>query len=203
MFPARHLKIEFDRFDWGFMKRRLLEGESEEEAGDEWRVGHPLLFPNILAVGGSKAPTLQYRIARDDTHTVQFAYRTTVRQPGAEPRPLKVARPRLFAEDGTLLQPADCVPHQDMLAWVAQGPISDRTREHLATSDKGVSVYHRMLFEEAERVERGEEPMAVIRDPEENEPMLDIRRERTGQSMRAFRSRYGNHFDRIATRAQG
>jgi 5,5'-dehydrodivanillate O-demethylase oxygenase subunit len=202
MFPARHLQIEFDLFDWGFMKRRLLEGETEEEAGDEWKVGHPLLFPNILAVGASRAPTLQYRIAKDDTHTIQFAYRTTMRKPGEEPRPLRVTRPKLFAEDGSLLQPADCVPNQDMLAWVAQGPIIDRTQEHLVTSDKGVSLYHRMLFEQAERVERGEEPMAVIRDVEENEPMLDIRRERTGESMQAFHSRYGNHFDRIATHAE-
>jgi 5,5'-dehydrodivanillate O-demethylase len=201
MFPAHHLKIEFDLFDWGFMKRRLLQGETEEEAGDEWRVGHPLLFPNILAVGNSNAPTLQYRIPRDDTHTVQFAYRTTLRKPDAEPRPIRASRPELFAEDGTLLQPADCVPHQDMVAWVAQGPIIDRTREHLATSDKGVALYHQMLFDEADRVARGEEPMAVIRDVEENEPMLDIRRERSGQSMKAFQSRYGNHFDRIATRS--
>src|SRR5205823_9066828 len=142
MFPARHVKIEFDVFDWGFMKRRLLEGETEEEAGDEWTVGHPLLFPNILAVGGSHAPTLQFRIARDDSHTVQFAYRTRLRKPGVEPSPLVVTRPRLFAEDGALLQPADCVPNQDMLAWVAQGPIIDRTQEHLATSDRGVALYH-------------------------------------------------------------
>jgi len=199
MFPARHLKIEFDVFDWGFMKRRLLEGQTEEEAGDEWRVGHPLLFPNILAVGGSHAPTLQMRIARDDTHTVQFAYRTTVRKPGAEARPLVVIRPKLFAEDGALLEPADCVPNQDMVAWVAQGPISDRTMEHLASSDKGVRLYHDMLFEQAERVARGEDPMATVRDPEENFPMLDIKRERSGSSMKQFQSRYGNYFEQIAT----
>jgi 5,5'-dehydrodivanillate O-demethylase len=202
MFPARHVRIEFDLFDWGFMKRRLLEGETAEEAGDEWKVGHPLLFPNILAVGGSRAPTLQFRIPRDDTHTVQFAYRTTLRKPDAEPRPIMATRPKLFADDGTLLQPADCVPHQDMLAWVAQGPIMDRTREHLVTSDQGVALYHQMLFDQMERVERGEEPLAVIRDVEENEPMLDIRRERSGESMHAFQSRYGNHFDRIAAREQ-
>jgi 5,5'-dehydrodivanillate O-demethylase len=202
MFPARHVQIEFDVFDWGFMKRRLLEGETPEQAGDEWKVGHPLLFPNILAVGGSHAPTLQFRVPRDDTHTVQFAYRTTLRKRDAEPRPLVTTRPKLFSEDGTLLQPADCVPHQDMLAWVAQGPIIDRTQEHLVTSDRGVALYHQMLFDQMDRVERGEEPIGVIRDLEENEPMLDIRRERSGESMRAFQSRYGNHFERIATREQ-
>ena len=199
MFPARHLKIEFDLFDWGFMKRRLLEGETEEAAGDEWAVGHPLLFPNILAVGPSRAPTLQFRIARDDTHTVQFAYRTTVRPAGAEPRPLVVTRPKLFDAVGTPLQAIDCVPNQDMLAWVAQGPLIDRRVEHLVTSDKGVQLYHNMLWEQVERVERGEEPICVVRDPAENEPMIDIRRERSGQSMQAFQSRYGNYFEQIAS----
>ena len=57
------------------MKRRLLEGESPDV--DDWTTGHPLLFPNILAVGSASAPTLQFRVPVDDTHTIQFAYRTT------------------------------------------------------------------------------------------------------------------------------
>src|SRR5581483_4174666 len=86
MFPARHVRIEFDLFDYGMMKRRLLEGETEDS--DEWQIGHPLLFPNILAVGSALAPTLQFRVPKDDTHTIQFAFRTSVRKPGAERRPL-------------------------------------------------------------------------------------------------------------------
>ena len=50
MNPAQHVKIEFDVFRYGIMKRRLLEGEPEDN--DEWTIGHPLIFPNILAVGG-------------------------------------------------------------------------------------------------------------------------------------------------------
>ena len=46
------------------------------------------------------------------------------------------------------------------------GPVSDRTTEHLVTSDKGVLLYHNLLLENIEKVERGEDPMAVIRDPE-------------------------------------
>jgi len=193
MFPARHVRIEFDLFDYGMMKRRLLEGETEDS--DEWQIGHPLLFPNILAVGSALAPTLQFRVPKDDTHTIQFAFRTSVRKPGAERRPLTVTRPRLFSEDGSILEPIDTVPNQDMFAWVAQGPITDRTREHLVTSDRGLRIYHSLLLREAERVGRGEEPMGVIRDVDENEPMIDIRRERRG--MRAFQSKYGNYFDRI------
>ena len=65
-----------------------------------------------------------------------------------------------------------------MVGWVGQGPISDRTREHLTASDKGVILYHKLLLENMERVERGEDPMGTIRDPAENEPHDRIRRSR-------------------------
>src|SRR5439155_9997305 len=72
MTAARHLEIAFDRFDYGIMKRRLLEGE-DPETSEDWKVGHALLFPSTLAVGVSAAPTLQIRTPVDDTHTIQFA----------------------------------------------------------------------------------------------------------------------------------
>ncbi len=191
MVVAKHIKIEFDRFAYGIMKRRLLEGEPETV--DDWTTGHPLLFPNILAVGSSAGPTLQFRVPVDDTHTIQFAYRTRKRAPGAAPRPVVVQRTKLFNEEGKIVP--DNIPAQDMVAWVMQGPVCDRENEHLSASDKGVLLYHRMLNEEMDKVERGEEPMAVIRDPRENEPMIDIRRERL--NLQTFESRYDTHFDRL------
>ena len=83
MTQARHLKIEFDVFRYGIMKRRLLEGAAEDS--DEWTIGHPLIFPNLLAVGNEGSASFQYRIPVDDTHTIQFAYRTTKRQAGRAP----------------------------------------------------------------------------------------------------------------------
>jgi len=195
MTAAKHVKIEFEPFRYGIMKRRLLEGETED--ADEWKVGHPLLFPNILAVGNEGTSSLQYRVPVDDTHTIQFAYRTTKRKPDAAPLPISVKYSQLFNDDGKLV--ADSVPKQDMLGWVAQGPISDRTREHLTASDKGVILYHKLLFENMERVERGEDPLGTIRDPAENEPQIDIRREHHG--MRAFQNRYGNYFEHIRSLA--
>jgi len=100
---------------------------------------------------------------------------------------------KLFTDDGKLV--ADTIPKQDMIGWVGQGAISDRTREHLTASDKGVILYHKLLTENMERVERGEDPMGTIRDRAENEPMVDIRREFNG--MRAFDSRYDNYFEHI------
>jgi 5,5'-dehydrodivanillate O-demethylase len=191
MTQARHLKIEFDVFRYGIMKRRLLEGAPEDS--DEWRVGHPLIFPNLLAVGNEGTSTLQYRIPIDDTHTLQIAYRTTKREPGTEPKPITVKYSELFDEAGKLV--ADTIPKQDMTGWVGQGPISDRTREHLTASDKGVILYHKLLVDNMDRVARDEDPMGIIRDRAENEPMVDIRREHEG--MRAFEVRYDNYFEHI------
>jgi 5,5'-dehydrodivanillate O-demethylase len=115
-----------------------------------------------------------------------------VRKAGAAPRPITVKHSNLFNEDGKII--ADSIQRQDMTGWVGQGAISDRTQEHLASSDKGVILYRKMLLEQMERVERGEEPMAVIRDRSENEPMIDIRRER--KAWQGFESKYENIFER-------
>ena len=191
MNPARHLKIAFDPFKYGIYKRRLLEGEPE--TSDDWTVGHPLLFPTTLAQGGADAPGLQIRVPIDDTNTVQILYRTTQRKPGAAPAPISVVHKKLLDENGRLI--ANTIPAQDAVAWVGLGPISDRTHEHLASSDRGVALYHKMLWEQMDRVEQGLEPMAVIRDRAENEPMIRIERE--GQTLSAFESRYQNSFDHI------
>jgi hypothetical protein len=69
------------------------------------------------------------------------------------------------------------------MAWVGQGPLSDRTQEHLTTSDKGVALYHNLIWENIEKVERGEDPMAVVRDPAKNYPFIAFRRERESKKM--------------------
>ena len=193
MAEGRHVKIAFDVFEYGIMKRRLLEGEPEDS--DDWTTGHPLLFPNILSIGGQRgnSQALQIRVPVDDTATIQFAYRTTVRPPGTAPAPTRSVHLELFDEDGRITP--DTIPKQDMLAWVAQGPISDRTGEHLATSDEGVILYRKILVEQMDRVARGEDPMGVIRDRARNEPMIDIRRE--GSALTGFDPQYKNAFERF------
>ncbi|HUB95303.1 MAG TPA: Rieske 2Fe-2S domain-containing protein [Stellaceae bacterium] len=191
MNPARHVKIDFDVFKYGIYKRRLLEGEPE--TSDDWTVGHPLLFPTILSQGGANAPSLQIRIPIDDTHTIQLLYRTTKRTPGMPARPIAVRHAKLFNDEGKII--ADTIPLQDVLAWVGQGPISDRSRENLATSDRGVVIYHKLLEEQMERVEHGLDPMGVIRDPAENEPMIQLGREHV--PLIAFDSKYDRPFEKI------
>jgi 5,5'-dehydrodivanillate O-demethylase len=185
------VKIAFDTFKYGFYKRRLLEGEPE--TSDDWTVGHPVLFPQILAQGAAEAPGFQIRVPVDDTHTLQIMYRTMRRKPGAPPLPIKVVQKRVLDDNGKLI--ANTIPIQDCIAWIGQGPISDRTREHLATSDRGVALYHKMLFEECAKVEQGLDPLGTIRDPAENEPMIAIKRENA--TLKAFDSKYDNNFGAI------
>lgn len=193
MTPARHTKIAFDVFRYGIMKRRLLEGASEDS--DEWRVGHPLLFPNILSVGNEGNAMLQMRTPVDDTTTVQFAYRTTARDPSVGALPITVKYSNHF--DGSEAFIADTIPKQDMLGWVGQGPVSDRTREHLTAGDKGIILYRKLLVENLKRVERGEDPMGIIRDPADNEPMVELAREHNGDGMSSFQVRYDDHTQHI------
>src|SRR5438445_5075155 len=115
----------------------------------------------------------------DDTHTLHFWYWTRPRPEGAEPQSphdIHVAENPYKHENGRLV--VETINGQDMMAWVSQGEISDRTTEHLGSSDQGVILFRRVLEEQIRRVERGEDPLAVVRDPAKNTPMIEIPRER-------------------------
>jgi 5,5'-dehydrodivanillate O-demethylase oxygenase subunit len=174
-----HEKIRFEVFEFGISKQRLLEGDPEDS--DDWQVGHPILFPNILAVGDHRVPEFQIRVPMDDTHTYVVWYWTRPVAPGAgpqNPHDITVAENPFRHENGRLV--VETINGQDMMAWVTQGDISDRTTERLGTSDQGIILYRNMLEENMRRVERGEDPMAVFRDPARNEPMIVVPREKVG-----------------------
>ena len=47
---------------------------------------------------------------------------------------------------------------------VGQGTVADRTREHLRSSDVGITMMRNRFFEELEAMEQGRDPKGVIRD---------------------------------------
>jgi 5,5'-dehydrodivanillate O-demethylase len=63
----------------------------------------------------------------------------------------------------------DNVDGQDMMAWITQGTIADRTSENLGASDKGIAMYRRVLKRELKKMEQGEDPMGVVRDEKRNQ----------------------------------
>ncbi|ETX02155.1 MAG: hypothetical protein ETSY2_36130 [Candidatus Entotheonella gemina] len=156
-----HVKIGFDVFDYGIIKRRVREGGSEQEAA--WRVGHPILFPNILRVNW----TFQIRVPMDDTHTWHVMYQAYPPPPGEEGTPQKtvpVYDIPIQDERGKFV--TDFVLGQDMMAWVTQGPIAHRDLEKLGESDAGLILYRRLLRDHMAIAEQGGDPMNVFRDPD-------------------------------------
>ncbi len=171
---TRHLKIDFKEFEYGMTKHRLLEGHSED--GDDWKVGHPIVFPNMLAVGNgdekSRYYSFQMRVPVDDTHTMHLWFNAYVPPQGVTvPRHLleKVHTYEVpFMDDkGEFI--VDNVDGQDMMAWISQGVIADRSLENLGATDKGVVMYRRLLKREMQKVKAGIDPMGILRDSARNE----------------------------------
>ncbi len=171
---ARHLKIDFKEFQYGMTKHRLLEGHSED--GDDWKVGHPIVFPNMLAVGNgdekSRYYSFQMRVPVDDTHTLHLWFNAYVPPQGVEVPQHLLDKVHTYEvpyldDQGEFI--VDNVDGQDMMAWISQGPIADRTQENLGATDKGVVMYRRMLKREMEKVQAGMDPMGLVRDSSRNQ----------------------------------
>jgi 5,5'-dehydrodivanillate O-demethylase len=170
---TRHLKIDFKEFEYGMTKHRLLEGHSED--GDDWKIGHPIVFPNMLAVGNgdekSRYYSFQMRVPVDDTHTMHLWFNAYVPPQGVEVPQHLLNRVHTYEvpfkdDSGEFI--VDNVDGQDMMAWISQGAIADRTLENLGATDKGVVMYRRMLKREMEKVAAGIDPMGLVRDSSRN-----------------------------------
>ena len=171
---SKHLKIAFEEFEYGVYKRRLLEGHSEDS--DDWRVGHPVLFPNILAVGSGggdvwKFHRYQIRVPIDDEHTMHYWY-SAYAPPSGVDVPAHLLNNLDFFEiptrdaNGEYL--LDIINVQDVMAWETQGPIAQRHLEKLGTTDVGVIHFRNMLKRELANVAAGRDPMGTVRDPAKN-----------------------------------
>ena len=169
----RHLRIGFDIFKHGVYKRRLMEGMSEDH--DDWTIGHPILFPNILKVN-YEAGHFQIRVPVDDTHTWHVNYSCRFLEPG-EPKQeeVPIAEVAFRDEKGEAIR--DSTLPQDMMAWWTQGPLAERHLEKLAESDKGIILYRRLLKDQLRIAQDGGDPMNVFRDPATN-VRIDITSER-------------------------
>jgi 5,5'-dehydrodivanillate O-demethylase len=163
-FSRRHVKIAFDVFEHGITKRRLLEGQSED--ADDWKIGHPLVFPYMMKVGGGAHRQMQIRVPIDDTTTWFILYST--HKPEGVTLPVQEHFPNYEVpwRDERGQHIVDYVEGQDIMAWVTQGPAPDRSREHLGKGDTGVILLRKVVFENIEKVQRGEDPLGVLRDPD-------------------------------------
>jgi 5,5'-dehydrodivanillate O-demethylase len=160
-FQKKHMRTGFDEMEWGILKRRVLEGSTEEN--DDWKIGHPLVFPFYMRVGGAYVDQMQIRVPIDETHTWKLFYST--HNPGEELTTQE--RPTVYEylwkdEQGRFI--TDYIEGQDIMAWVSQGEITDRTQEHLGRSDAGVAMLRKMFKENMKRVADGLDPIAITRE---------------------------------------
>jgi 5,5'-dehydrodivanillate O-demethylase len=160
-FQKKHMRTGFDEMEWGILKRRVLEGGTEEN--DDWKIGHPLVFPFYMRVGGAYVDQMQIRVPIDETHTWKLFYST--HNPGEELTTQE--RPTVYEylwkdEQGRFI--TDYIEGQDIMAWVSQGEITDRTQEHLGRSDAGVAMLRKMFKENMKRVADGLDPIAITRE---------------------------------------
>ncbi|MGQ0838780.1 Rieske 2Fe-2S domain-containing protein [Actinokineospora sp.] len=162
-FSRLNREVRFDSTDYGILMRRQLEGQ--DASAEDWSIGHPLVFPNMLRLGGGGSFGFHLRVPIDDENTWVLWY--TAYRPGGLPVP---APGPITSYDVPWRLPdgdfrLDHVEGQDIMAWVTQGRIADRTRERLGTVDRGVIMLRQMLFDQAERVRQGHDPMGVFRGP--------------------------------------
>jgi 5,5'-dehydrodivanillate O-demethylase len=160
--------FDFYEVPYGLMKRRTYKSGMVDE--------HPVIFPNILRQGNSA----QIRVPMDDTHTKVYFVRFFPAGDGTvaendEP-PVEYLRPYKNPPDA--LHPytkfrMDLVQAQDHMAWETQGPIADRTRERLTSSDRGVIMLRQVMMREIKKLQEGQDPMGVVRDPRQNATMVD------------------------------
>lgn len=142
-----------------------------------------LYFPQAFVIPLSSEMTItQWHVPVDDTRCYWYAYFTSFTDP--------VDKPTMRAQRLELYTLPDYVPRRnkannygfdpgeqagqtytgmgfdinvhDQWAVESQGPIQDRTREHLGQSDKAISANRRLLLEAIAQAELGERPLMVL-----------------------------------------
>ena len=163
-YAPTHLKVAFDEFEFGLTYKRVRSDTSE--ADPLWTVGRVCLWPNAFFLGDH----FEWRIPVDDGNTLSISWAFTRVPKESEP----YVQPSIPTWHGPIKDPAtgrwitSHVMNQDFVAWVGQGVVADRADEHLATSDGGVVLLRKRLFEDLKAVADGRDPRALIRDPARN-----------------------------------
>ncbi len=160
-YSPTHTQVDFEEFEFGLIYKRIRTDTSA--SNDLWTVGRVALWPNGFYLGEH----FEWRVPIDDENTLSVTWAFSRVPNELEPfeqntipawwGPIKDASGRWITSH---------VMNQDFVAWVGQGTIADRTKEHLGASDKGILMMRRRFMSELEAVARGDEPKGVIRDPE-------------------------------------
>jgi len=147
-------------------------------------------LPSLTAFpGGPQGPegySVNWHVPIDDTHHWKFIFSFSREKPvardlaqfgrgagvTADYRPVQNKANRFLQDRGSMKTRSysgiDGVPIQDICAVEGAGPIQDRTKEHLVSSDRAIVAQRKLLLKAIRDVEEGKDPPHVIRDPKQN-----------------------------------
>ena len=162
-YGPRHLKVEFEEFDYGLLYKRVR--EDTDETSDLWTVGRVALWPTGFYLGDH----FEWRTPIDDETILSITWAFSRVPNEMEP----YEQGEIPSWTGPVKDEAggwitSHVMNQDFVAWAGQGVVADRAQEHLAASDKGVLMMRRRFLAELDAVAAGAEPKGTIRDPAGN-----------------------------------
>jgi 5,5'-dehydrodivanillate O-demethylase len=160
-YSTKHLRVEFDEVEHGFMYRRIR--EKQEENSPLWTIGRMALWP----IGFYLGEHFEWRVPVDDENTLSLAWfhaQPPKDAPAYHQTSVPVWESPIMDSRGRWI--TSHVINQDIVAWVGQGRIADRTKEFLGASDRGIVMMRRRYMEDYKRIEEGLDPKGVIRDPE-------------------------------------
>lgn len=163
-YSPTHLKLDFEEFEYGFTYRRVR--SDTDERHPLWTVGRVCLWPNCLFTGGH----FEWRVPVDDETTLSVGWFFNRVPTESEPY-VQDSIPYWYGpirDEKTGRWITSHVMNQDFVAWVGQGTIADRTREHLGRSDRGVIMIRQRFLDDLEVIAEGGEPKAIVRDPAVN-----------------------------------
>ena len=180
--------LEIERTDFGVRNYAI------RDAGDGARYVRisNFIMPNKVTNIGSEGRvgegySVHWHVPADDENHIRFDFifnrvRPVAREAYAQEFGTEVIENRYrrnkqnrYLQDRELMKTAnfsgmgDHHGAQDAFATETQGPIHDRSREHLGTSDACIVAARRQLLAAVAAVQAGREPIHVIRDPAQND----------------------------------
>ena len=177
--------IEVEVTDFGLRIYTLRDAGSDKRY---FRVTN-FVMPNLSAFGGSTVGdgyAVHWHVPIDDTHHWKYVFMFSRTKP-LDPELRNKSRSELTADyhptrnkANRYQQDRDSMKTKtftgmginfqahDAFATESQGPVQDRTNEHVVSSDKAIVAARKLLVSAMQEVKEGKEPRHIIRDPKAN-----------------------------------
>jgi phthalate 4,5-dioxygenase oxygenase subunit len=184
----RQPKLEAERTDFGVRNYAI---RAAEDGGRYVRINNFIVPNKVAAVGNEgrvgEGYTIHWHVPVDDENHVRFDFffnrvRPVARERYQQEQAVELMDNRYrrnkrnrYLQDRAQMMTAnfsgmgDYYAAQDAFATETPGPIHDRSREHLATSDTHIVAARRQLLTAIASVQAGHDPLHVIRDPAQDD----------------------------------